>query len=97
MRRKGTKDFLLTNYPIFYLSKEEIANPNLAIKDFFSFEHLPQLRELLWLFYKMLVTGNYLQNDALTPRERFDIALLYEYLHKLIEAAHLLNEKNMLK
>ena len=94
MGRQDKKKLIPTNYPIFYLTKEEISDPNLAIRDFFSFEHLPQMRELLWLLYKMLVTGNYLQDDALTPRERYDLAILYEYLLKLMEAAHLLHEKN---
>lgn len=95
MTRQETKKSIHTNYPIFYLTKEEITDPHLVIKDFFSFEHLPQLRELIWLFYKMLVTGNYVHHDALTLRERLYLSELYEYLLKLVEAAHLLNEKKI--
>jgi hypothetical protein len=93
MCRLETQALITTNYPIFYLSEAEMLDPHLVLRDFFSFGHLPETRQLLWLFYKMLVTGNYVKEDALTPLERYHLALLYEYLLKLMEAGYVLSEK----
>lgn len=97
MGRQDTKKLIATNYPLFYLNKDEIADPLLAIKEFFSTAHLPEVREMLWLSLKANVTGSFPQGDALTPRERNDILLLYEQLIRLVEAAYLLNEKRVLE
>lgn len=95
MGRQGIKELILTNYPIFYLTKEEVREPHLAIKDFFSFAHLPEVKDMLWLSLKTNVTGSFPQGDALTIRERYDIVLLYEHLIRLVEAAHLINERRL--
>lgn len=97
MGRQNIKKLIATNYALFYLNKEEIADPLLAIKEFFSTAHLPEVREMLWLSLKTNVTGSFPQGDALTPQERCDIILLYEQLIRLVEAAHLLNEKRVLE
>jgi hypothetical protein len=93
----GYEKLIATNYPIFYLNKDEISDPVLAIKEFFSTAHLPEVRDMLWLSLKTNVTGSFPQGDALTPKERYDIILLYEQLIRLVEAAHLLNEKRVLE
>lgn len=41
------------------LSKEEIANPYEVIDELFSYGHLPQLREALWEWLKLTVSGSY--------------------------------------
>jgi hypothetical protein len=94
MNRQDTKKLILTDYPILYLTKEEVTNPLWVIKDFFSFAHLPEVREMLWLSLKTNVTGSFPQGEALNPRDRLYILLLYEQLLRLVEAAHLLNEKD---
>lgn len=96
MGRQDIKKLILTNYPTFYLSKEEVTDPHLAIKDFFSFAHLPEVREMLWLSHKTNVTGIFPQGEALNPRDRLYILLLYEQLLKLVEAAYLINERKKL-
>jgi hypothetical protein len=95
MCHQDANQLIPTNYPLFYLTKAEASDPTLAIKDFFSFAHLPEFREMLWLFFKTMVTGSYHQEGALSQRDRYHLALLYEYLLKLIEASHLINEKNV--
>ena len=95
MSDQDANQLIATNYPIFYLSKDELTDPLSVIKDFFSFAHLPEVREMLWLSLKTNVTGSYPQGDALKPKERYYIILLYEQLLRLVEAAHLLNEKNI--
>lgn len=97
MDRQDKDELIFTNYPIFYLNKEELADPHLAIKDFFSFAHLPEVREMLWLSLKSNVTGSFPQGDALNPKERYYIVLLYEQLLRLVEAAHLINERQIMQ
>jgi hypothetical protein len=92
MGRQDTKKLTLTNYPTFYLSDEEVIDPFSVFKDFFSFAHLPEVREMLWLSLKTTVTGSFPQGEALNPRDRLYIILLYEQLQRLVEAVHLLNE-----
>ena len=94
MGRQESKKSIPTNYPTFYLTKDELTNPLSVIKDFFSFAHLPEVREMLWLALKTNVTGSFPQGEAINPRDRLYILLLYEQLLRLVEAAHLLNEKN---
>jgi len=93
MCSQDSKEIIATNYPTFYLNKHELTDPFLVIKEFFSFAHLPEVREMLWLSLKTNVTGSFPQGDALTSKERYYIVLLYEQLIKLVEAAHLINEK----
>ncbi len=62
-----------------------------VIDDFFSYAHLPQVRELLWEWLKTTVTGNY--NKSLSRRERADLLYFYEQLTKLTEAVHLLHKR----
>lgn len=95
MSRQDRKKLTLTNYPVFYLRKEEINDPLLTIKEFFSFAHLPEVREMLWLSHKTNVTGSFPHDEALNPRERIHIVLLYEHLLRLIEAAYLINERKL--
>jgi len=95
MGRQDAKKLIRTNYPIFYLNKDEISDPFLAIKEFFSTAHLPEVREMLWLSLKTNVTGSFPQGDALTSKERYDIILLHEQIIRLVEAAYLLNERRI--
>jgi len=93
MCSQDTNEFVLCNYPIHYLNADEIANPLSVIQGFFSFAHLPEVREMLWLSFKTNVTGTFPQEEALNPKDRYYIVLLHEQLERLVEAAHLINEK----
>jgi hypothetical protein len=69
------------------LTREEVENPLLVFHEFFSFGHMPDIREQMWELLKALVTGNYCR--LLTRRERSDMVYFYEKLEKLVEAAHI--------
>ena len=73
------------------LTATEIANPYQVIYDLFDFAHLPRIRELLWEFFKTTVIGNYTHD--LHRRERELLVTVYEKIEKLVEAAHIINEK----
>lgn len=73
------------------LTAAEIANPYHVIYELFDFAHLPRIRELLWEFFKTTVTGNY--SHDLHRRERELLVTVYEKIEKLVEAAHIINEK----
>lgn len=73
------------------LSPEETEDPLLVIQDFFTYAHLPEIREQLWEMLKTMVTGGYCH--VLKRQERADLMHFYEKLEKLIEAAHLLYKK----
>jgi hypothetical protein len=96
MSRQPTKELILANYPIFYLKEDEVTDPLLVIKDFFSNAHLPEVRDMLWLSLKTTVIGSFPDGEALNRKERYEIVFLYEQLIRLVEAAHLINEKTKL-
>jgi HEPN domain-containing protein len=73
------------------LTQAEIDNPHQVIYELFDFAHLPRIRELLWEFFKTAVTGNY--SHDLHRRERELLVTMYEKIEKLVEAAHIINEK----
>lgn len=73
------------------LSTEEIENPGKVIEDFFKVSHLPGMRSSLWELMKTMVTGTF---SNLKSRERARLIYFYEQVEKLIEAAHVLHEKN---
>jgi phosphatidate phosphatase APP1 len=75
---------------ICHLSGEEINHPGDVLKEFFDYASLPEVRLLLWEWFRTTVTGTF--NKSLNRRERYDIARFYEQLQKLIEACHLINQ-----
>ena len=72
------------------LSKDEIANPDKVIDEFFSYGHLPEIREALWECLKLTVSGSYHRESR---RDRANLLCLYEKLEKLIEAAHIIYQR----
>src|SRR5689334_12000445 len=76
------------NYSAYKLSSDEIENPYLVLENLFDYAHLPQVREIFWNSFKATITGSY--PKKLSWNERNEIVCLYEYIEKLIEAAHLL-------
>jgi HEPN domain-containing protein len=87
---KATNTVVLQNYPTHKLTDEEIKDPYLVIEDVFQFGHLPELREMLWNSFKSNITGTY--HKELTRKERNDIVYLHEYIERLVEATHVINE-----
>lgn len=87
----------LSDYPYWELkprklTKEEMENPMQVLHDFYSYSHLPAIREQLWELLRATVTGNYC--SSLTRRERCDLLFFYEKLEKVIEATHVLTVQN---
>ena len=74
-----------------YLKPEELENPHQVIYELFEFNPLPAVRELLWEFFKTMVTGTY--NHNLDRRERQRLGVFYENMQRLIEAVHLIYQK----
>jgi hypothetical protein len=71
------------------LSKEEIENPKLVIDEFFDYVRIERVKEFIWKWLKVTVTGEF---DALSMIERSDLFYLYERIEKLIEAIHVMYE-----
>lgn len=72
------------------LKKEEIEDPYAVIDDFFSYSHLPDLRNSLSGLERALVVGDW---HHLTRRERADIKYFLFWLSKVIEAVHIIHKR----
>jgi hypothetical protein len=71
------------------LSNHETENPYLVFYTLFDYAKLPHLREHLWQWLKLTVTGGY-SKKYLNYNDREKIFLLNEHLEKLLEAAYLI-------
>jgi HEPN domain-containing protein len=71
------------------LSDEEIANPMKVVYEVFDYAHLPDLRNTLWEWLKMTVSGNF-NKRSLHYKDRESLLAFYEKIQKLLEASHLL-------
>jgi hypothetical protein len=91
MCNEGSPNSPKNAFPPQKLTAAEIANPHQVIYELFDFAHLPRIRELLWEFFKTAVTGNY--SHDLRRRERELLVTVYEKIEKLVEAAHVIHEK----
>lgn len=74
--------------PLYKLNAAEMKDPQLVIDELFDFADLADVRELLWGWLKVTVTGTY--HKELTASERSAIITLYEKMEKLIEAVHVM-------
>ena len=72
------------------LSKEEIENPYQVIDSFFDYAHLPQVREQLWEWLALTVSGSYHKKSCI---ERADLIYFYGKVELLIEAVHILHKR----
>jgi HEPN domain-containing protein len=70
------------------LSGEELNDPYLVLDQLFDFAHLPQVRGFLWDWLRLTVTGGY--NRKAGFRARSSVLIMYEFMEKLVEAAHIL-------
>lgn len=75
---------------LYKLSKVELKNPELVIDELFDFADLQDVRELLWGWLKVTVTGTY--HKEFSASERSAIITLYEKIEKLVEAVHVIHE-----
>ena len=80
-------------YPI-RLDEEEINDPHLVISRFFDYASLPHIREYLWHWLKITVSGTF-SDKIMDKRQRYDLVYLYEHIEKLIEAAHLMHLRQL--
>lgn len=74
--------------PLHALNAAETKDPMLVIDELFDFADLDDVRQLLWTWLKVTVTGTY--HKELSSSERSAILSLYEKMEKLVEAAHVL-------
>jgi hypothetical protein len=87
IRSMPINDFPPTEFTPRRLTKEEIDNPYMVIDNLFDYAHLPQIRELLWDFLKIGVSGTW---TSLSSSDRSDVLDFFEKLGKVIEAIHLI-------
>ncbi len=73
------------------LNKEEIEDPYQVIHGFFDYGHLPQIREHLWEWLKLAVSGNYHRESC---TEKSNLLYFYEKIEQLVEAVHIIHQKN---
>jgi hypothetical protein len=70
------------------LDQAEAANPYLLIQRLFDYGHLPEMRQLLIDWFKANVTSSY--NKKLNNQEHGEISIIYEWMEKLLKAAHVI-------
>ncbi len=78
-------------YPVwhdkpFRLTVNEITNPMQVLEDFFFFYPLPEVRKLLWGWLSDALHNSEVNAGA--------VITLFENLDRLIEAVHLINQRN---
>lgn len=71
-----------------HLTPEEEAQPGLVYHRLFDRAHLPTLREHLWIWLRMTVTGGF-SSDQFDQQDREQLMFLYEDVARLLEAAHI--------
>jgi hypothetical protein len=87
----GTQDYPPGEFQPRHLSQEEIENPYLIIHELFTYGHLPEVREQLWIMLKSCATGDF--SKVLTRREQSNVFCFYELLEKVIEANYLIYQR----
>lgn len=75
------------------LSEEEISDPWLVIHGFFDYSGIDSVKENMWEWLKITVSGTF-SSDMLSKGRRYDMIYLYEHVEKLIEAVHILYKQN---
>lgn len=78
-----------TGRPLYTLSAVEQSDPNQVVDELFDFAAHPELKQLLWTWLKVTVTGTY--HKELSSHERSAILSLYEKMEKLVDAAHVMH------
>ena len=77
------------------LSKAEIKDPNIVFYAFFDCYHLYKARQILWDWLETALTSeNYSFENAM---DRNRLIWFSQHVEKMMEAAHLMNQKNKRK
>jgi hypothetical protein len=77
------------------LSLSETQQPVQVFDELFDFAHLPEIRDMLWLWLKTTVCGSFHQTLSRTEKE--NLIALYEKMQKLVEAAWLVQQQGSKK
>jgi len=72
-------------------STEEINDAYKVIEDLFQIGDVFELQEMLWNSFKSNITGTY--HKQLTRSERNDVVYIHEYMERLLDAVHIINER----
>lgn len=75
--------------PIHKLTPPQTQNPALVFYELFDYASLPMLKDHLWQWLKLTVTGGY-NKKYFDFRERENILTFYEHLEKLLEASYII-------
>ncbi|MCX6317285.1 MAG: hypothetical protein NTW29_08340 [Bacteroidetes bacterium] len=76
-------------FQIRYLKPDEIENPYLVIERLFANTHLPALREALWQWLRITITGTYSLEESL---QQANLIHLYEEMERVLEAMWVMRE-----
>lgn len=74
------------------LDKQEINDPYLIIGRFFDYADIDSIREYLWEWLKITVSGTF-NTYLVDKQQRYDMIYFFEHLQKLIEASHAIHQK----
>ena len=86
----------IRKHPTHHLTEDEKAHPWHVFAKLFDEVTVTDFREKLWKSFLCTMMGTY-PTPELTAREREDIVYVYEWMKKLIDAAHIINEHEKLK
>lgn len=82
------------NQPI-RLTEKQVKDPDSVLKEFFTWYHLDDLRQLLWEWMQVAITT---ENDVYeTSRDRSNLLFFYRNMETLIEAAFLVKQQQETK
>lgn len=74
------------------LSEEEISDPFIVIHSFFDYSDISSVKENMWEWLKITVSGMYC-SKLMSKGRRYDMLYLYEHLERFIEAAYIIHRK----
>ena len=71
------------------LTAPQTENPGLVLYELFDYASLPMLKDHLWQWLKLTVSGGYTKKEF-QYIDRANILTLYEHMEKLLEASYLI-------
>ena len=76
--------------------KEEVRDPYLVITRFFDYADVNSVREYLWDWLKITVSGTF-NTNIINKHQRYDMIYFFEHLEKLVEATYAIQQKRSAK
>jgi hypothetical protein len=73
---------------IMLLSKEEVSNPQLMLKQFFDYYSLASIREYLYNVKRVTLTTE--DDEFIKPKQRSSLIFFLERIEQLVEASSLI-------